>query len=470
MTAGPLPTVVLLNPPGSLLYIRNYFCSQTSKARFINQPIDLIFMSGWLKNNFHLVLIDAVLEGISPDSCLKKICALNPAAIITLCGQVSWKEDEPFLKRLKEKTGARLIAIGDNFIENPAEKLRDICFIDAIITDFSNDDSLSYLSGKTELIKTMTWRNVTGNIVSPRISNIHAASFSLPLPKHDLFVDAGYSFPFVRQKRYATVLTDYGCPCTCSFCVMSTLGYKIRPLENVVEELEKLKAMGVNEILFIDQTFGAVPGRMRHLLRTMIDRRFGFSWVCFSRVDRTDVETLSLMKNAGCHTIIYGVESANENILRKYRKGYSLAQIRETFSECRKLGIQTAGTFLLGFPEDDAASIKATVDLAIEIDCDYASFNVASPRPGTEFRRMMIEEHLADSGDAASDQAGRFVHVRTRHLDAKKLARLQRQAMLRFYFRPRYLLKRLKALHSWRELFLKASEAWAVFRRGILGR
>jgi len=82
------------------------------------------------------------------------------------------------------------------------------------------------------------------------------------------------------EKPDATILTDFGCPHTCKFCLYPSLGFKKRKLQNVLEELDRLKALGIREIFDKDQAFGVDRKRTFELCREMCARGH-FSWTCF---------------------------------------------------------------------------------------------------------------------------------------------------------------------------------------------
>ncbi|HBA25900.1 MAG TPA: hypothetical protein DCY98_00660, partial [Nitrospinae bacterium] len=81
--------ILLLNPPGKKIYVRDYYCSKTSKANYIYHPIDLLLLSGILASRHSVDLIDAIAERLSPDDCLNRIANKKPDAIIALTGAVS---------------------------------------------------------------------------------------------------------------------------------------------------------------------------------------------------------------------------------------------------------------------------------------------------------------------------------------------------------------------------------------------
>jgi len=459
-------TVLLLNPPGKKIYIRDYYCSKTTKSNYIFHPLDLLVLSGRLSGPFRVAVEDAMVKRLNPDEALERVGGRSPAAIVAMTGAVSWEEDFPFLEAARAQTGASLLVSGDLFMEEPGRWLERYPFLDGIILDFTNEDALHFLRGECNRIENMAYRDKGAVVVRDRPRGINR-QFELPVPRHDLFQHPGYRYSFSRKRQFASVLTDYGCPYRCSFCIMSTLGFKVRPTANVMEELRFIRRMGVDEIFFIDQTFGALQQRTLELCAAMREQIPGVGWSCFSRVDVMSPHLLEEMQQAGCHTIILGVETANEDILRRYRKGYTKKQIRDAFSWCRRLGIRTVGTFILGLPEETAETVEETLSLAKSLECDFASFNLAVPRVGTELRKQALAEGLVQDENFSMDQTGRQIAMPTKYLSREEMTRLRRRFILGFYLRPSYLWRRLRKLTSWYELRTQVVEGWEMLR-GVL--
>ena len=297
--------VLLLNPPGKLPYIRDYYCSKVSKGNYIYPPTDLVVLSGIIAEKYDVAVLDAMALGMDEGACMTEIGNISPKAIVALAGAVSYHEDAPFLENIKRRYDIPIIVTGDLFLEDGEIILKNYPFLDAILMDFTNADVIAYLDDKEDEIKNMIYRK-DGEIkikTSPRTAE---KEYTIPIPRHELFTN-NYNYPFVRRRPFATVLTDYGCPYKCSFCVIASLGYKFRSVENVMSELRYLKNLRCREIYFNDQTFGVNRARAKELCKRMVEKKIDFGWVCWSRVDVINEELLKLMKGAGCHTILFGV-------------------------------------------------------------------------------------------------------------------------------------------------------------------
>jgi anaerobic magnesium-protoporphyrin IX monomethyl ester cyclase len=456
--------VLLLNPPGERIYIRDYFCSKTTKSNYLFHPVDLVALTGTLASQHTVEVLDCMAERLDPAQARARIAAFDPEVVLSLVGSVSWNEDRAFLSE-QHQSGRRVLVIGDVLHERSEQRLQAEAWIEAALHDFSNEDCLHYLAGNRERVLDMTLRQVDGT--PQRIqAGARKGQFRIPRPRHELFPERGYHFSFARSAPFATVLTDYGCPYPCTFCVIGTLGFKTRPVEDVLEEIDHLRSRGVRELFFMDQTFGVVEKRALQLCSAM-EQRGDLSWTAFTRPDTGDDELLAAMKRAGCHTVIMGVESASDAVLATYKKGYRAQVVRDGFARVKRHGLRTVGTFIIGLPEEDEASLRRTLELALELDLDFMSLNMAVPRFGTPFRARAVEMGLADPDDLVMDQGGADAFLPTKTLDRESMLALKKSMVRRFYLRPSYLWRRLRSVGSLHELRGQLREGLALISRNL---
>ena len=452
--------ILLINPPGKQVYIRDYYCSKFSKSNYLFHPVDLLMLSGRLSECHEVHVMDAMAERLDETSAAFAINALDPDVIIAMIGAVSVEDDIAFLTRV-HLPQRRIAVSGDIVLENSREWLTCHPAIDAALLDFTSEDVLRYVEGATDLPSVVARRDVEPYLEFVRPRN---QEYQVPVPRHELFSSRNYRFPFVRQREFATVLTDYGCPYKCTFCNMSKIGYQYRPVDNVMTELRFLKKLGTREIFFIDQSFGVDSLRTLELCARMREEHFNFGWACFSRVDLLTDELIGAMQVAGCHTIMLGVETASPTLLEIYRKGYTKEQIRDAFRLCKARKIRTVATFILGLPEETEQSAHDTMAFARELDCDFASFNIAVPRMGTPLRQKAIRECLISPDLVSMDQAGERIAMPTRHLTKQQVKNIRNRAMIDFYLRPGYLWQRAIRIETWYELREHLSEGWYLLR------
>jgi radical SAM superfamily enzyme YgiQ (UPF0313 family) len=333
---------------------------------------------------------------------------------------------------------------------------------------FSNEDVLCYLDGQRDSLEDMTVRDESG--APQRVLHVERnkrkGTFRIPRPRHELFPTKGYRFSFARTADFATVLTDYGCPYPCTFCVIGTLGFQTRPVPDVLEEIDALRARGTRELFFMDQTFGIKRERALELCRAF-EERGDLSWTAYTRPDYADDELLSAMRRAGCHTVMMGVESASDILLAEYKKGYASDIVKGGFANAKRHGLRTVGTFIIGLPEETEETLRETLELAIGLQMDFMSVNVAVPRFGTPFRKRALELGLADADDLVMDQGGEQAFLPTRTLDRDSMLALKKNMVRRFYLRPSYLWNRLRSVRSPWELAAQFREGLALLRRNV---
>lgn len=469
--------IVLFNPPGGKIYIRDYYCSKVSKAYYLPQPVDLLMQSAYFpEDEYELTVIDAIAEKKSLNEVLEKLNKINPELIIGLLGSVSLDEDLAAYEAIKRALpDVKIACSGDALLDSYKEKLEKYTWLDLIVTNFYLDGARKWFeytsilrqgsaqvnSAYPENAKGVAYLNSESELV--HVDGKITGKLDMPVPKQKLFT-GNYRMPFSNAEPVATVLTNYACPYPCTFCIMSTLPFATRTAESIIEELKYLKASGYRFIYFSDQTFFQSKSTTREVLNWMIETNYDINWMCFSRVDVVDETDLKLMKSAGCKLIMFGVEWAENEKLEHYKKHYTVSQIKETFALSKKLGIKRLGTFLIGVPGQTKESIENTVKFAMEIQADYASFNVAVPRSQTSFRTEALESGLIDESVEIMDQSGDVVVMGSGELTKEELHQLKVMAYRRFYFRPGYLLQRLFSIRTSTEFKYHLIEGYHVLK------
>lgn len=450
--AGSVRKVVLLNPPGDRLYIRDQFCSHVSKGTYYWQPLDLLMISGRLHaEGFELAVVDAIAEDLAPEEAHARIEAFRPQAILFLTGSDTVESDLAFVAEAKRRGVAVAVGIGDVLREKGDALLMGHPELDAYMTDFVTHGLGAFLQGRVEEAVNLTVRTDSGLVKNkaPR----GAKFFTLPTPRYTLFPLERYRLPYNRYHPYATIITSTWCPFDCSFCPFSSTPYVAREVDDALRNLDEIHAMGIRQVHVADWTFAVNKKQAKAIVQGMLDRNYGFTWSCLSRVDVVDFELLAMMKRAGCDLIEFGVESGSQQMLDRYSKRTTLEEIRRAFAWCRQLDVDTLATFVLGLPGETRESLDATLALALEIEPTFCSFNAASPRMGTELRHEMVETGIIeDRLDAVLDSSRSLPVFSTAELTAEEVARFRQQAIRRFYLRPSYLARRLKRVGSWVQL------------------
>jgi len=196
----------------------------------------------------------------------------------------------------------------------------------------------------------------------------------------------------------------------------------------------------------------------------MIEERLSLRWFCQSRADIMTEELLELMKKAGCTTIQFGIESTSPKLLEKYGKNSKIDKVQKAIQICKKVGIRTLASIIIGLPGDSSDAIRQTVKDIITWDCDYASFNIAAPEMGTDLRQQVINNGFYQPQEDQLDSSRSEPTINSTELSIPEQWQLRNEALRNFYFRPRYLLKRLLSIRSPLELRTHMSEGLSVFK------
>jgi radical SAM superfamily enzyme YgiQ (UPF0313 family) len=270
---------------------------------------------------------------------------------------------------------------------------------------------------------------------------------SLPMPAYNRLPVEKYIPTLGSYKRLPAIsmIATRGCPGKCTYCFGSYLGSKVRmhSVDYLIEEIKMLqKNYGIKEIMFYDDTFTTYRHKVKEFCKKIIEEKIDISWVCFSRVDTIDEETLFLMKKAGCHQIMYGIESGSEEILKNINKKIDRQKAIEAVKKTKKIGIECRTTFMLGNPGETEETIFKTVKFAIELDPDIALFNITTPFPGTQMFKWAKENGYLKSEDWSKyDLSNMVMELPT--ISSEKIYEYYKKVFKLFYLRPSYLLKRL---------------------------
>lgn len=272
---------------------------------------------------------------------------------------------------------------------------------------------------------------------------------TLPWPARDLLPLDLYrpSVMHYRQLPAFSVMCGRGCPYRCTFCSCSKVfpgKMRLRSVESVIAEIRMLiERYGAREILIWDDLFGISRPWALSLCERLAP--LGLSWSAWMRVDTVDPELLAAMAASGCWHISYGVESGNQQVLESIRKQITVTQVRTAFAWTHAAGMEARATFILGFPGETAAMMRETIDLAVAIEADYAQFQLLTPYPGSPLWE-------ATRGSRSDEDLSRYtiwfpVFV-PEGMTEGDLVGMQREAYRRFYLRPAYLWRRLRAIRS----------------------
>ncbi len=291
---------------------------------------------------------------------------------------------------------------------------------------------------------------ITHNKLSEPIADLDA----LPTPAYHLIRFDLYKPAIGAYRRLPSInmTMTRGCPGKCTFCNSAETALRTRSAEHVVDEIQKLQARyGIREVSFYDDTLTIFKPQVARMCELLIERGVDLTWSCFARTDCVSPPLLAKMRAAGCHQILFGIESAHPEILRSIRKPIDIEQTRKAVRMVQDAGIAVRAAFMFGNPGETVETMQRTIDFALDLDPDIALFNITTPYPGTQmFDWALRNGHLKTLDWNDYDLANSVLELPT--VSSEEVNRMYREAYRAFYFRPRYLLKRLTRMRSWDDI------------------
>jgi radical SAM superfamily enzyme YgiQ (UPF0313 family) len=249
---------------------------------------------------------------------------------------------------------------------------------------------------------------------------------------------------------FCFVVTSRGCPAGCKYCIKHvSYQWSVRLLspERIMCELRRLHQLGISNIHMYADLFTVNREQVIGLCKLIIQEKLDIRWTCNSRVDYVDEEMLSLMGQAGCWMISWGIESGNQEILRKSAKGAKPQQAAEALNWARKAGIKNWGYFIIGLPGETVETIRETIEFSKRLPLDIALFHVAAPYPGTPFFFEVVKNGWFKQGTRWEQvDMDKETVLDYDNLSAEDLLYWQRRAFREWAFRPGPMLTYMKIL------------------------
>ena len=258
--------------------------------------------------------------------------------------------------------------------------------------------------------------------------------------------------PHGRALPFAAIITSRGCPYRCSYCSKPIFGSKFRSQspERVGEEVAYYKRrFGIKEFAFYDDVFTLNKKRAYAIADEIIKKSLKIHWTCETRVNLVDKELLCHIKQAGCYSIAYGIESGSQEILDTLDKDISLEQVEEAVRLSREVGLQTIGYFMIGSPGESPETIRQTIQFAKKLKLDFAQFAVTTLFPGTKLYDLYLDGRKEgnvpwESFVYAGSGGGIAPVFESRLLNRDDIQYWTRRAYREFYLRPSYPWQRIR--------------------------
>lgn len=469
--------VLLVNPPapdGRSIWIRTqHRVGRRSRENMIWGQVELAQMAAILYPDYEVAIIDAIAERMTWAEFEAKLNELKPRFYVTHVTAPTLTNDM-FGCFLAKSLGATTITFGTHVTPLAVETMRPHPALDYILRgepDLTLREVVDTTNGRTEFsaeiehlyrstdpewepkaaeidlgtghydmhhVKGLVWRHkgeIIRNPDRPFIPNLD----DLPLPMHHLLPLDQYRTPVLRGS-YQFIVTSRGCSAGCIYCIKHVSyqhALRLRSPENIMAEIRMLHELGVRNIHMYADLFTINRDQVMGICDEMIKADLGLKFTCNSRVDYVDEELLKKMAQAGCDTISWGIESANEEILKNARKGTTAERARRSLSWSKKYGIRNFGYFIIGLPGETRESIQETITFSKQLPLDLAIFHIAAPYPGTPFFFQVMENNWFKPGTKWEQvDMDKSTVLQYANLSAEDLQKEAQRATREWMFRP----------------------------------
>lgn len=424
-------------------------------------------------------IIDASAAHLTKHDVCKIIGSYNPDLVGFSVTTVDFGCVLEWCCCVKKVTNAAILIGGLHLSLYPYETFTHECFDYGIIGDA--EETLPALINALRVGNDL--RSVDGvifrdgkNVIKTRQSApLHDLDQSPFAARHLLPLEKYYSF-ISKAKPFTALLTSRGCPFRCVYCDSESIPYRAMSAKRVVDEMEEcVQRFGIKEIDIFDALFSVDQARVVAISNELLKRKICVRWSFRTRVDLVDDGMLSLLKKAGCVRIYYGIESGDQEMLKNIKKNITIEQIKKTIALTKKNRIQAFGYFMIGNIGETRQTIKKTQQLMCSLPLDYVQISATFATPNSQLygsikKASGIDYWLQYTLNPERREAPPRIST---DLTPEQIRRAIYSSYLRFYLRPRYVLKFTLQVNSFHELgrSLKAlkSVLWSYVRGAKYG-
>lgn len=475
--------VLLINPPTSFSQIYGEW--DLSPLDTYVPPLGILHLASYIREyNHEPLILDLQVERMDLQEIINFILSKNPEIVGFSAMTINCLNVNKIATELKKNMFLAPVILGGAHISAaPVETLKkfkavdygvfgegEITFLE-LIERISNAQSC-------EEVKGIVWRNDDGKVVvnDPRMP-VQSLD-ELPMPAWDILDGFPEKYPssLIESKRQpaTSIMTSRGCPFQCTFCDNRVFGSKVRHFstEYTLEMMRYLKReYGIRDLMILDDNFLINKEKLFSICEGMIAEKMGFTWYCIGHAKSMTEERLHKVKEAGCWFIELGIESGNDELLKRIKKNTSKAEIREAVENAKKAGLKIKGNFIFGFPGDTRVTIEETIQFALDLRLDFLQQNFLTVWPG-----CAISEELSNNPNSKANFESnweKLAHQRITFIPEgllrKDLVKASKDVFRRFYLRPRIIIGLLPLMFSLRGLRF-CFAAFYVFLRTIFGR
>lgn len=474
MTTSSQVDLVLINPNSK----KAVYQALSDQLSAIEPPVWAGLMATFVrKKGYSVTIIDAEAEHLSPEDTAQRVIEMQPrlTAIVVYGHQPSastqnmtaasrvctvLKEAAPEIPVLM--VGGHVAALPETTMQE--EKADFVC----------NGEGLFTLQALLEVLKSPTrdfskvpdlWYRDNGNLrhtteTAPLLRDLDSEMPGIAwdlLPMDRYRAHNWHCFGHLQRQPYAAMYTTLGCPYHCTFCCIqapfksgekaigikeSVNSYRFWSPKRTVDDIEMLVMKhGIRNIKFADEMFVLNPRHVEGICDEIIKRGLDLNIWAYARVDTVRENMLDKLLRAGFRWLAFGVEAANERVRDDVQKGFGQDEIFKTINRVRDAGIYVIANYIFGLPEDDLETMQETLDMALEINAEFANFYCAMAYPGSQLYNIALKEGwpLPKTWTGYSQHSVDMLPLPTKHLPSSEVIRFRDHAFQVHFDSPKYL-------------------------------
>ena len=239
----------------------------------------------------------------------------------------------------------------------------------------------------------------------------------------------------------------WAAPYKCSFCCINApFGkniYRMWSPETIVGwQIDHLvEKYGVKNIKFVDEMFVLNKNHVFGICDLLIKRDYKVNIWAYARVDTVQENMLDKLKAAGFNWLCLGIESGSSHVRDGSLKNFKNKDITQVVRRIQQAGINVLGNYIFGLPDDTQESMQATLDLALDLNCEFANFYCAMAYPGSPLYTQAVAKglELPDSWSGFSQHAYHTKPLANQYLSAAEILAFRDKAFTTYFTHQPYL-------------------------------
>ncbi|HEX2836217.1 MAG TPA: radical SAM protein [Thermoanaerobaculia bacterium] len=466
---------VLLINPGSRTQV---YQSLGNELAAVEPPVWAGMMASFVRGKGKSVgILDAEAERLTPAQVAERVAEIKPllAAIVVYGHQPSASTQNmpaagAIAAAIKQRDPEQpTMLVGGHVASLPQRTLAEesvdyIATGEGLHTMVDLVEALSSSNPRLDQVRGLGYRDAEGAIritaSAPLLMHLETEMPGLAwdlLPMERYRAHNWHCFGHLEREPYAAIYTTLGCPYHCTFCCIqapfrtgeksSASGkpvnsYRMWSAKAVLEQIETLVTKyGVRNIKVADEMFVLNPRHVESICDGIIERGYDLNIWAYARVDTVQDRMLDKLRRAGFRWLAFGIESADETVRDDVDKGFEQSEIFDTLEKVRNAGIYVIGNYIFGLPEDSMESMEKTLQLAIELNCEFANFYSTMAYPGSPLYATAVERGwpLPKSWSGFSQHSVDASPLPTKHVTAAEVLRFRDAAFDRYFANPEYL-------------------------------